>query len=323
MGTSSRVSRRFEFGLLLLLGFLTAIPYALTKIAIATIPPITMVAARVSLAAVALSIVVFAMGYGWPRRKDILFGLFVQGLLACVLPYTLLAFGQLSVDSALTAILNSTTPLFVCLIGPLLTRHETLTFGRLFGVSIGLSGTIMLVGANVLTGLGQSASGQAAIILATAISAASIIHGRRFADIPPAVTAAGTLISAALVLVPLCFVIEGPLHCTPSGASLVALAINAFGATALGSIVYFRLIRTIGSVGTASAGYLKPAIGVLVGATLMGESLTWSSIAGLITILLGVSELNRERSSSAPFRVELKCGPAQGHCVNANAKTRS
>ena len=138
------------------------------------------------------------------------------------------------------------------------------------------------------------------------VSAASIIHGRRFADVAPAITAAGTLISAALVLVPLCLVVETPLHCAPSVASLVALAVNGIVATALGSIVYFRLIQTIGGVRTASAGYLKPAIGVFVGGTLMGESLTWSSMAGLMTILLGVSVINRERWSGASSWLEAK-----------------
>jgi drug/metabolite transporter (DMT)-like permease len=149
-------------------------------------------------------------------------------------------------------------------------------------------------------------SGQLAIILATVVSAASIIYGRRFADVPPVITAAGTLGSAAFVLIPLCFVVEAPLHCEPSMTSLIALAVNAIVATALGSIVYFRLIGTIGSVGTASAGYLKPAIGVLIGSTLMGEPLTWASIAGLITILVGVSAINRERLLGLPSRFESK-----------------
>jgi drug/metabolite transporter (DMT)-like permease len=306
MDTSGRVPRLVELGLLLLLGFLTAIPYALTKTAMATIPPLTMVAARVSLAAMALSIAVCAMKCKFPSRKDLIPRLFVQGCLACVIPYTLLAFGQRSVDSALTAILNSTTPLFVCVISLLWTRHETLTFGRLLGVSLGLAGTVMIAGASARSGLGQSIFSQAAIILATVTSAASIIHGRRFADVAPAITAAGTLASAALVLVPLCFLVEAPLHCAPSAASLLALAINAIVATALGSVIYFRLIRTIGSVATASAGYLKPAIGVLVGATLMGESLTWASMAGLMTILLGLSAINQKRLSGVPSWLEFK-----------------
>jgi drug/metabolite transporter (DMT)-like permease len=287
-----------EIALLILLGILSGIPYALTKIALTTIPPVTMVAARVSLAAIVLWIIVFALKREWPRRRGLIQRLFIQGCLACILPFTLLAIAQRSVDSGLAAILNSTTPLFVCLISLLWTKHETLTLGRLFGVSIGLAGTVMIAGASALSGLGQSGFGQAAIILATVASAVSVIHGRRFADVAPEITAAGTLTAAALVLVPLCLIVEAPLHSTPSVASSAALIVNATVATAFGFVVYFRLIRTIGSMGTASAGYLKPAVGVLVACTLLGEELTWMAAGGLLAILFGIVAINQRESSA-------------------------
>jgi drug/metabolite transporter (DMT)-like permease len=135
--------------------------------------------------------------------------------------------------------------------------------------------------------------GQAAVLLATLSSAVSAVYARRFAAVAPEITAAGALTAAALVLVPLCFFMEAPLHSMPSAASLAALLVNAFAATALGFVVYFRLIRTIGSMGTASVGYLKPAFGVLIGCALMGESLTWTMASGLIAILIGVAAINQ------------------------------
>lgn len=119
-----------EMGLLLLLGILWGIPYALTKISLETIPPITLTASRVFLAAVALWVIV---AYSKPKlifEWDFAGRLFLQGVLACVIPYTLIAFGQQSVDSGLAAILNSTTPLFVCLISVTYTHHEPITAGR-------------------------------------------------------------------------------------------------------------------------------------------------------------------------------------------------
>src|SRR5712691_3610505 len=102
--------------LLLLLGFLWGMPYALTKISLADIPPLTLVTARVLLAAAALWLVVLfrhGTAYGWRCfSADIL----IQGFVACAFPYALIAIGQKSVPSGLAAILNSTTPLFVCLI---------------------------------------------------------------------------------------------------------------------------------------------------------------------------------------------------------------
>jgi drug/metabolite transporter (DMT)-like permease len=100
------------------------------------------------------------------------------------------------------------------------------------------------------------------------------------------------LTCAAVVLGPLCFLVEAPLQSAPSAAAIAALLANAVLATALGVVVYFRLIRTIGSMGAASVSYLKPAAGVLIGCTLLGETLTWTAALGLIAILTGVAAIN-------------------------------
>src|SRR5215468_1828840 len=173
----TKMASRLEIALLALLGLLWGMPYALTKIALATIPPVTLVATRVALAAAVLWIIVCFMGCKIPARRDFVGGLFVQGCLGCAIPYTLIAIGQQSVDSALAAILNSTTPIFVFLISLAWTRHEPLTAGRVFGVATGVGGVVLIAGASALTGLGQAAAGQAAVIVATMSSAVSAIYG--------------------------------------------------------------------------------------------------------------------------------------------------
>ncbi len=298
MATGSKSGNLFEFALLVSLGILWGIPYALTKISLTTIPPMTLVAGRISIAAATLWIIVVLSGCKIPERKELIARLFVQGCIACVLPYTLIAYGQQSVDSALAAILNSTAPLFVCLISLSWTRHEPITRERLFGVTIGLGGVVLIAGASALGGLGQATVGQVAIVTATISSAISVIHGRRFVTVPPEVAAAGTLTCAAIVLVPLCFIVETPLNSVPSAASVIALLVNAVVATAFGFVIYFRLIRTIGSIGTASVGYLKPAVGVLIGCALMGEPMTWTTAIGLAAILLGVAAIHQSSSPS-------------------------
>jgi drug/metabolite transporter (DMT)-like permease len=211
-----------EIALLALLGILWGMPYALTKIALTTISPVTLVAARVALAAILLWIIVFFRQCRMPWSWDLVARLFIQGCVACAIPYTLIAFGQQSVDSALAAILNSTAPLFVYLICLPRARHEELTVGRLFGVMIGLGGVVLIAGASALAGLGRGMVGQAAIVLATLSSAVSAIYGRRFVAVAPEIAAAGTLTAAAVVLVPLCLLVEAPLNSAPSAASLVA-----------------------------------------------------------------------------------------------------
>jgi drug/metabolite transporter (DMT)-like permease len=288
-----------EAGLLLLLGILWGIPYALTKLALSSIPPITMVAARVTLAALVLWLVVVfrrKVAYDW---RQYIGSLFFQGAVSCAIPYTLIALGQQTVDSALAAVLNSTTPLFVCLIGVVWLRQDAPSAERWVGVALGLGGVVIVAGSSALLGLGHTIGGQLAICVGTFSSAVGAIYGRNFSATAPEVTAAGALTSAAFILVPLCFFVENPLSVSPSAMSLMALAVNGILATALGFVVYFRLIGTLGSAGVASVGYLKPCFGVLVGWMFMAEPVTWNVLAGLAAILIGVAMINRKPESAA------------------------
>ena len=292
MPTDNKAIPVLEIGLLVLLGILWGMPYALTKIALTTIPPVTMVAERVALASGTLWAIVLIKGCNIPLERDIAQRLFIQGLLGCVIPYTLITFGQQSVGSALASILNSTGPLFLCLISFVLVGQESLTARQLFGITIGLGGVVMITGSSALAGLGSGTVGQLAILGATLSSAIGAIHARRFTSIAPEVVAAGTLTFATFLLIPLSFVFESPISSTPSTAALAAMATNGIISTAFGFVIYFRLIRTLGSIGTTSVGYLRPAIGVLIGCFLLGEPLTWSMSTGLVVILIGVAAIN-------------------------------
>ena len=281
-----------EIALLLLLGTLWGVPFALTKLSLETIPPVTLTAARVLLAAAVLWTFVIVLKRKVPLQPEFLFRLFIQGGVGCIIPYTFIAFGQRMVDSGLTAILNSTTPLFVYLISVLWTHHERTTFGRLSGAFVGLGGVVLVVGTSALLGLRGQSVGQAAILLATLFSAFGVIHGRRFTEVAPEVVAAGTLTCAALVLVPASLLVDEPWRIMPSFRSLAALVANAAFATAIGFVLYFRLIRTVGSMSTASTSYLKPAVSVIIGCVLLSEPFTWTLAIGLIAVLFGVGAIN-------------------------------
>jgi drug/metabolite transporter (DMT)-like permease len=293
MPATARDAKALNLSLLLLLGLLWGMTYGLNKVALATVPPLTLVTARVCLAAAALWIVVLVSGTRGPTHRHAVVPIFIQGGLACAVPYTLIAFGQQSVDSALAAILNSMAPLFVCLIGLARAKSEPLTLSRGLGVALGLGGVVMIMGAGALAGLGKTAVGQIAIVIATLSSAVGVLYGRRLSGMAPELAAAGTLTSAALALVPLWMWIEMPLNVSPSWSSLAALVVNALLATALGYVIYFRLLGSVGSVATASVGYLKPTFGVLIGCMLLAEPLTWQVAVGLAATLIGVAAISR------------------------------
>jgi drug/metabolite transporter (DMT)-like permease len=189
-------------------------------------------------------------------------------------------------------VLNSTSPVFVTLITLAWTRHEAIGWRRIVGLLAGLAGVVVIIGAEALGGLGQSVAGQAAIVLATLGFAMAAIWGRKFSQVPVEVTAAGTLTFAGITLLPFALAIDEPWLLAPTRASVVALVMQAAFGGALGFVLYFRLVRTLGSLGVASVGYLKAAFSVAIGVAIMGEPLTLSLVAGLALVVAGVALIN-------------------------------
>ena len=90
------------------------------------------------------------------------------------------------------------------------------------------------------------------------------------------------------------FLFESPLAVEPSVRSLVALATSAIFCGGVAVIVYYRLIRTLGSIGASSLGYLKAAFGVLVGCLVLHEPFTTAIVVGLVAVLVGVAAINEQ-----------------------------
>ena len=215
----------------------------------------------------------------------------VQACLNSVVPFTLIAWAERAVDAGLATILNSTSPIFTFLLTVVITRHEEVTARRLFGVVAGLAGTGLIVGAQALDGLGEALLAQLAIVTATICYAGAAIYGRTFKGLDPIMPAAGSLICGAAILVPVSLMIDQPWTLAPSAASILALLGLSIFSTALAFVIYFRLIHTLGSVGTTSQAYLRVPIGVGIGVIFLGEALSSTAWIGLACVVAGVAAM--------------------------------
>jgi drug/metabolite transporter (DMT)-like permease len=92
-------------------------------------------------------------------------------------------------------------------------------------------------------------------------------------------------------MLPVSVVVDQPWRLAPSAASLAALAVLAILSTAIANMVYFRLLRTIGSIGTTSNSYLRAAASVALGYVALRERPDASTTAGLALVLAGVATL--------------------------------
>ncbi len=288
MAQSSTRPPVFELALLALLATLWGASYTFIKIGIETIPPVTLIAARTLIAGGVLLVIVRMRGLTLPRDRATWRDFAVQACLNSVVPFTLIAWAEQSVDAGLAVILNAMTPVFTFLITWLWSRHEATTFRKFAGVMIGLLGTCIIVGTQALTHVGQELIGQLAVVLATICYAGAAIFGRTFKSLDPIMPATGSLISGAVILLPVSIVLDRPWTLSPSEASILTLIGLAVFSTAMAFLIYFRLIHTLGSLGTTAQGYLRAPIGVAIGAAVLGERLGSSAWMGLLCILAGV-----------------------------------
>jgi drug/metabolite transporter (DMT)-like permease len=262
--------------------------YTFIRISVTTIPPLTLIAARTLIAGSVLLLWMKFQGVSMPRGQVMWRRFFVQALLNSVVPFTLIAWAERYVDASLATILNSTSPVLVFLGTWLISCHESFTRRKLFGITAGLAGVCMVVGTSAFDGLGTQVLPQLAILAATVCYAGAAIYGRLFKGVAPAVPAAGSLIAGAIVLVPVSIAVDHPWTLHPSLHSLLALLALALFSTALAFVIYFRLVQTLGSVGTTAQAYLRVPIGVLIGMVFLGESLSRSVRLGLACVVAGV-----------------------------------
>ncbi len=278
----------FEWALLAVLATCWGASYTFIKIGVATIPPVTLIAARTLIAGTLLLAVLRMRGVKLPAEPAMWGRFMLQACLNSVLPFTLIAWAERSVDAGLATILNSTSPIFIFLLGLGIGGAEKPTLRRLFGVGAGLAGICLIVGVEALNGLGHSLLAQLGLVAAAVCYGCAAMFGRVFKGLDPMVPAAGSLLSGAAMLLPASIAIDRPWTLAPSAASMGAVLALAVLSTALAFTIYFRLIKTLGPMSTAAQAYLRVPIGVMIGVVFLGEVLAPTAWLGLACIVAGV-----------------------------------
>ena len=294
-----------ELAALLFVGFLWGAQFGFNKILLETIPPFTGVALRLVIAAAFLWAVVAIRRDPIPRGPRMWRDFSIQAILTAAGPGLMVVWSQQYIDSALAAILNSTTPIFAALITIFVTRHETVGVRKLIGIAVGLGGVITVIGVDALHGLDRGLIGQIVVLISALGYGIAAIFGRRFSTMSPVAAAAGTTTCAAIFMTICAFTIESPLTLEPSARSLAAAVATAILCNSIAVVLYYRLIRTLGPMSASSLGYLKAAFGVLIGCTVLGEPLTMSIVVGLAAVAVGVLAIADKSGSSRKVKAKV------------------
>lgn len=283
-----------DWGALVLLSIIWGGSFFFGKVAIAEIPPLTMVLTRVIIGALALFLIARMSGIRISLDRRLAVEFAVMAVIANIIPFGLIAWSQQHLPSGLSSILNAATPLFTVLVAQTFTRDEKFTVGKLMGVLLGFIGVAVMMGPALLGQLGgYHLPAQLAAIGATISYGFAAVYGRRFRKIPPLAVALLQLTASSLLLLPAALAIDKPwLLPMPSLHVLAALVGLGVLSTGIAYILYFRVLARNGATNISLVTFLVPVSAILLGALVLDEALEPREFIGFGLIALGLAAID-------------------------------
>jgi drug/metabolite transporter (DMT)-like permease len=258
------------------------------RVAVRGMTPTTVAFTRVALGAAVLLVAVGARGLRMPRDLHWWRHFAVAALISNAVPFSLLAWGEQHISSALTSVLNASTPLFSALMVWLF-LHERLRPPQLFGLVLGFFGVAVAAGAGSADLARSSIGGDLAAVGAGACYGMGFTYAQRhLTGLTPLVASAGQLLMATVLLLPVAAATSASrgIHVTPWRLLSVGL-LGVFG-TGVAYVLYFRLIAEVGATRTAVVTYLIPVVAVAVGVLVLGEAFHLRLLVGGGLIVIGI-----------------------------------
>ncbi len=281
---------------LLLLGLIWGGSFLSVRIMLNEIPVATSVLHRTGWAMLVLWAFVAVGRYAIPRDPAIWAAFLVMGLLNNVIPFGLMAWGQLYIETGLTSILNATTAIFGVLVAGVVFADEQLTLRKLLGVSLGFMGVATAIGLQAQTGVDLRSTAQIAVLAgALSYAMASSWARLKLSNLPPQVAAAGMLTGSTVVMIPVALIVDGPVAFDLKPATWAGIAYASLVATAGAYLLYYRVLGMAGSGNLMLVTLVIPPVAILLGAWVLEEELLPRAYVGFVLLALGLLVLNGNR----------------------------
>jgi drug/metabolite transporter (DMT)-like permease len=191
----------------------------------------------------------------------------------------------------LAAILIATTPLFSILAAHWLTTDETMTANKIAGILLGIAGVAILVGEGSLSGSERAFIPLLACLAAAISYGFANVFGRPFRrmGIVPVVGAFGQIAATAVMIAPIAIAVDAPWRLmAPAPSVWAATAGLALLSTALGYVIFFRVLASAGGTNISLVTLLIPVSTILFGRAILGERLPAAQFAGMALIAVGL-----------------------------------
>jgi drug/metabolite transporter (DMT)-like permease len=261
------------------------LPYLFIKIAVGEVSPATLVFARTAVALVVLVPVAVAQSALMPAlrhwRPAAVFAALEMGL-----PWLLLGHAETRISSALAGLLLAAVPIIGAVVTGLLGDRHNLAPVRVAGMALGVVGVGLLVGIDATGGHLDWLSVAEMLIVATCYAVAPIVIDRMDNPAPALGTVTVSVLMVTVVYTPVG--LPGLFAAAPlAPATLGAIAVLGLVCTALAFILFFRLIAAAGPVRAVVITFVNPAVAIVLGVAVLGESLTLGMLVGFPLVLAG------------------------------------
>ena len=262
------------------------------KVSLQTFSPEQVVVLRLSIGAILLLTFMVARGKRLPREPLPWLHFTILGLVGNVLPFWLIAKGQIYVTSGMAGLLMAIMPLMTLILAHFFIAGENLNRNKLLGFVFGISGITLILGPSIL-GSQNSLVGCLLVLSAAILYATNTIIARRLPTYSSAVVSTGVTICAALIsLVIWPSVLNIDWHSVPMLAILTIMWLGIFP-TGVAAIIFFVLIRRAGPTFLSNINYLIPLVAYFMGALVLGELVVWHDMVALVAILFGIAVSRR------------------------------
>ncbi len=272
--------------LLVLLAFIWGSSFTVIKVIVKDIPPLSLTATRIAVAAVVLALAARMLRQEWPRGWRIWGWIVAAGVTGNILPFTLISWGEERIDSGLAAIYISIVPIATLVLAHYFTRDERFTWRKLAGVVMGFSGILILIGPRALLHLDEHVIRQLAVALAALSYAVNTLIVKRLSGVRPVAMAAAIMTVSAIILAPVALWHDGLVQ-PPLSSTTWAVTLGVIH-TAVATLIMFFVVRRAGASFFSMINFLIPVIGYFLGVVLLGEALSPRAIAALTLILAGI-----------------------------------
>ncbi|MGB5953035.1 MAG: EamA family transporter [Ornithinimicrobium sp.] len=280
--------------------------YLLMKVGLQAMDGVQVAALRLLCAASVLVPLLLLSGGTLPRGWAAWRHITVSSVLLCSLPWTLFAVGEERVTSSITGIANATTPIAAVLFGMVMLRGEPVGRRRLAGVGLGFFGVVLIAQPWALAERPDPA-GMAMVLIASASYGLGWTYVRRYMNgidagglaLPTAQIVLATAQMPVLLL--LWWIVAGEAHATPvslhttESALIPVVAVIFLGivGTGLGQAMQYDVVRAAGATVASSVAFVIPAVAVLLGFVVLGETVAPIALVGGVLILCAARLVTR------------------------------